>query len=561
MITWIQKTFQQHFRIIFFVLLAGVVISFVLVTNTSGGFGRSEYKAPKRPFFGLDLSNEQEHARLVRDGTVSAMLLYGGRIGDTQQFALGRHAMLHTADELNVPQPTQAELKAYIQNIPVFMGAQGENGTTVQFNADLYNRIRQTPSILGVACSPGDFARILSEDARIAATSKLIAGPGYVLPSEVQQLIKQADSTWTLQTATINRDSFKTTVNPSEAELSAYFDAHRASYTILPRVRVSYAEIPAALFAAGITLTDAEIRAYYDANPARFPKPPAAPASIAAPATPDSDYNLVKPQVELALRHQRAVQAANKAASDLAYKLYSEKIAPGSPEFARILIQNNATINSAPDFSENDVPPQFGANRQGVAREAFSLDAGNRISNAVNTGNGAVILFWEGSTPSREPAFAEVLDKVKTDFIAQETQRQFVALGQKLKTEIQSAMKAGSTFEQAVTKAATASGVTAATKSIPPFTLRTATSENIDGNIAAALENLSQGDITDMAVVSGNGRFIYAQTCQLPDLTEKNPDYARFAAQIAARNAMHAIGQYQQGIVDAELAKSAPAAR
>lgn len=561
MITWIQKTFQQHFRVIFFILLAGVIISFVFITNVSGGFGRTENRVPKRPFFGLDLSNEQDQARLIRDGSLSAMLLYGGRIGDVQQYAFGRQAMLYTADQLQIPQPTEAELKAYIQTIPIFMRRQGETDTAFQFDAATYDRVRKDPSLLGVAATPGQLTRVIADDARIANVVRTLAGPGYALPEEVRQLIKQADSTWTLQTAAIPADSFKPAITHAESELSAYFETNRGSYTIPPRVRVSYAEISASLFLSGITLDEAAIRAYYDANPSRFPKPAAAPESMAAPATADSDYNLVKPQVELALRHQRALDAANKAASDLAHKLYSEKIAPGSPEFTRMLIQGNATINTAPDFSENDVPAQFGPNRYAVAREAFALDTDNRVSNAINTGSGAIILFWESGTPSREPDFLEVRDKVAADYTAQETRRQFVALGQKLKTQIQDALKAGSTFEQAVTTAATSAGLAATTKDIPPFTLRTATSEHIDGSIVAALEHIDQGDVSDMAVVSGEGRFVYAKARQVPDLTEANPDYALFAGQIANRNAMSTVSEYQKNLIEAELAKSAPANR
>ena len=36
MITWIQKYFQHHFRTIFGVLLALIIVSFVFITNTSG---------------------------------------------------------------------------------------------------------------------------------------------------------------------------------------------------------------------------------------------------------------------------------------------------------------------------------------------------------------------------------------------------------------------------------------------------------------------------------------------------------------------------------------------
>ncbi|AWI08238.1 peptidylprolyl isomerase [Ereboglobus luteus] len=559
MITWIQKTFQQHFRIIFFVLLAGVIISFVFITNTAGGFGRSEYKAPKRPFFDLDLSNEQDYSRIMRDGSLSATLLYARRGIDVTQYSYERYAMLHTANQLNVPQATDAELKAYIQSIPIFM-AQRSEGDAPRFDADTYNIIRKDPRHLGVSATPADFARVLAEDARIAATSRLIAGPGYVLPSEVQQVLKQFDSTWTLQTATIARDSFKTTITPSDLELTTYFEANRARYTISPRVRVSYAEIAATHFMAGISPTEAEIRAHYDANPARFPKPAAAPESMALPAesTPDNDYAQVKPQVELSLRQQLAIDAAYKAASNLADKLYADKITPDSPDFARILIQNNATINSVPDFSEDEPPARFGNSRYAIAREAFSLSAENRVSHAINTNNGAVILFWQTTIPSREPGFEEVSVKVSEDYIAQENQRQFVALGQKLKTRIQDAIAAGSSFEAAATKAATAEGVTVSAKSIPAFTLRTATYETIDGNIVAALEHLKQGEVSDMSIVSRDGRFVYAQSCELPDLTEGNPNYALFASQIANRKAMEYAGQYRRNLANAERAKTDP---
>jgi len=238
MITWIQKTLQQHFRIIFFVLLAGIIISFVFITNTSGGLGRGDRRGGKRPFFGLDLGNEHEHARLTRDGSVSAMLLYGGRVADSQQYAFGRRAMLHTADQLRLPQLTEAELKAYIQSLPVFMIRQSETDMP-RFDADTYNRVRQNPPQYGLACTRGDFARILAEDARIAAAARLIAGPGYVLPADVQNILKHDYSTWTLQTATIARDSFKTTITPTELDLGAHFESHRATYTTPPRARAS----------------------------------------------------------------------------------------------------------------------------------------------------------------------------------------------------------------------------------------------------------------------------------------------------------------------------------
>ena len=52
MISWIQKTFQHHFRTVFAVLLVLIIISFVVGINASGGFGQAERRHVDRPFFG-----------------------------------------------------------------------------------------------------------------------------------------------------------------------------------------------------------------------------------------------------------------------------------------------------------------------------------------------------------------------------------------------------------------------------------------------------------------------------------------------------------------------------
>ena len=561
MITWIQKTLQQ--RVVFLLLLGIVIMAFVFWGSGSGR--NNERKAVKRPFFGLDLGNIQDQARLERDGFLSAMLLFQGREADPQQYYRGRHAMLHIADQLRIPAPTDAEIRAYIQNVPMFMAPLDQTNTRFAFDASRYNTIRQNPMVLGVAASPADLARVLADDARIAATGKLLVGPGYILPYDVQQRLKRIDTSWTLQTATIERASFKPAITPIDLELGAYFDANRARYTITPRVRVSYAEIPAASFAAAITISGTDARAFYDANPARFPKPAAAPPiSMAAPSTPDNDFNLARPQVEAALRQQRALAAANKAASDLAYKSYTDKTHPGSPEFDRLVSQAGATFNPAIEFSAEDGPAQFAASSQGIAREAFALDATQRVSNVVNTGTSAIVLFWEDSIPAREPDLAEVRDKVSADFIAQENQKQFTALGRQLKAQIQAALATGAAFEQAASSVATDAGLIVTTRSIPAFSIRalgtmSVPPENLDTNVLAALDDLAKGGLSDMSTIAGgDGRFVYAQEQVVPDLTEANPSYAEVARDLASSNASTAVGQHQRGLIEAELAKSNP---
>jgi len=557
MITWIQKTFQQHFRIVFLVLLAVVVISFVFVFNASSGLGRSQAGSVKRPFFGLNLGNEQDRARLMRDGSLSAILQFGGLPSATQiqQHAYRRVAMLHLADQLRIPAPSDNDIRSYIQILGIFMDRQG------QFNPTLYASIRQNPEALSQAVNynitQADFARILSEDTRIAVTTQLLAGPGYTLSSDIQQLLARIGTTWTLQTATIDRDSFKPAITPTDAQITQQFETNRDRYTIPPRVRVNIAEIPATAFADAIVLSATDVRALYDANPARFPKPAnTAPTALAAPSTPDNDFALVRSQVETALRQQLARNAAYKAAIDLSDKLYTDKIAPDTPAFAQLLEKNHATLNTTtPAFSADDIPAPLSTNAAAIAKEIAVLDASNPVSNAIPTPTSAIILFWQDGIPARQPALEDVRAKVTADIAAQEKQRLFTALGETLRAQIQATLQTGAPFDQAVAAAAAQASVTATTQTLAPFALRAAP-QDLPRYIIPALDNLAQGAVSNMITLENTGHLIYAKTVHPPDLTEANPDYAAAARQITISNARATADGYVQALVDAELAKS-----
>ena len=103
MITWIQKYFQRHFRTVFAVLLGLIIVSFVFITNTSGGFGRADRGGlVDRPFFSYNLSLQSDQQRLFGDAGLSASLRVGpyGQLDSdqVQNYAFQRAATLHLAD-------------------------------------------------------------------------------------------------------------------------------------------------------------------------------------------------------------------------------------------------------------------------------------------------------------------------------------------------------------------------------------------------------------------------------------------------------------------------------
>ena len=553
MISWIQITFQKHFRAMFAVLLVFIIVSFVIYFAPGMGLGMGTTpRAQPRPFFGVNLSSEEESSRVFGDASLSVFLQAGYPALDEermQEYALMRHAGLHLAREMNLPNPTDSELTEFIRGLGAFAGPQGE------FDATRYQQFRDNLKT-NPQVSEGDISRVLADDLRYQRVQRLLAGPGYVLPSEVKSELTRAETSWTLGVAQFDYAAYNPTVSASDAQLTAFFETNAFRYQVPPQVRASYVEVPASAFIGSVNLTDDEVRSYYQANSFRFPKPNATPASptVAPGETTEADFQAVRPQVEAELRLNRARQQAVTAASDLSLALFEGKVAQaGVTDF---LAQRNLALKPLPPFGTNNVPAELGGNPQ-IGAEALRLNAQRHFSDALPTPTGAAILFWHESIPSRAPAFTEVVDRVRADFVADEKRKQFMALGRTLRENIALRVKAGEGFNQAASAAAATAGLKVETKSIAAFTLQNPPAD-LNQAVFGSLESLQQGDISDLILSGSAGLLVHAAGKQLPDTSEANPQYSLIRTQIAQFNGSRNATAYLRELVETELAKTAP---
>lgn len=548
MISWIQKNLQQHYRIVFGILLILIIISFVFITNASSGFGHADQKVRNTPFFDRNLGTKADVEKIYRDAQIAIELQFGmpaGSVPQFEQFALSRYAGLYMADQLRVPQPNQFELEQHIKTLRVFAGENGE------FDATRYAEFRNQLGKNG-GPSQGQVFRVLADDVRIERATRLIVGPGYALPADVKRELALAETSWTLATATIDRTSFNPSITPSEADLTRFFEENALRYTIPAQVAVSYAAFLADNYAAALpTPSEQDVRNFYDSNPARFP---VAERKAGELPNPDADFAAVRADVEKALKAAAAARVASQAADNFAVALYENKITAASPELNALLAQHNVTLKDTGAFSYDNVPAELGRN-PAVPAAALRLSAERPVSDAIPTENGSVVLFWKDSVPSRQPDFAEARAKVSADYIAQQKEQRFVELGRTLRAGIQSRMKAGESFDKAVATTASAASVKVETKTLPAFTLRQPP-QDFDPSIYRLLESLNQGDVSEMAVASDKGVIAYAQAKTLPDLTENNPQYAELRTRIAQSNASANGYAFFRNLVEQELAKS-----
>ena len=563
MITWIQKYFQHHFKTVFAVLLAVTIIAFVFTIGAAPGLGSADRRAAAdRPFFSYNLSLQSEQERLMGDAGLSANLRVGafGQLdGDQiQNYAFQRAATLHLADVWHIPAPTTAEITEQIKTLRMFAGQDG------QFDAKAYQTFRDNLKTNPRGVREADILRVVADDVRADKVQALLSGPGYVLPADIRSQLGRSDTSWTLATASADYTAFKPAINASDKDLTDYFEQAGSRYDIPPQAVVEILDFPALEFLAKVTLSDADVRAFYDANPSRFPKP-ADPAKadatkpqVTPPADPAADFAAVKPQVESALRFERAQKLAAKAASDVSLALFEAKAR--TPEAVSAFVNaRKLTAKPVPAFSRDGSPAELGGSSEAVA-EAFRLGKDRPASDAITTSTGSLILVWKETRASRKPLFTEVKEKVTADYTEGERRKKFIELGKTAKAAYEAKIQAGETLEQATAAVAAATGLKLEAKAVPAFTLRNRP-QDLDFSILGALERLEKGKLSDMVVTGDKGLFVLAVDKQAPDLTDKNPRFTESRDQIASFTARIGASAVLSEMVEQELKKTTPVTR
>jgi peptidyl-prolyl cis-trans isomerase D len=561
MISWIQREFQHHFRTIFAVVLVVTIVSFIVTIGATPGVGRVDRQVVVRDFFGHNLSSPADVQQLLTDARLSVEL-EAGEMGMNEEqlkdYAFQRAAALHLADQLHLPAATSVELEGYIRNLRVFADDKG------QFDAQRYASFRANLQTNG-GLTEGDVARVLSDDVRMGRVQHLLEGPGYVLPGDVADQLARTDTSWTIGIATVDYASYQPEISPSDADLGKFYDQNAFRYEIPPRVVASYVDFPAAGFQSQVTVTDDEVRASYDANPARFPAPAKTPpaktpaaANISAPAAnPAADFAAVKPQVEAALKQDKARQLAAKAASDVAFALYENKVAAGTA-LDGFLASRQLALKPLAPFTQQAGPAELGGSSD-LADAAFKLTSDRYFSEAFPTPTGAAIVIWKQTLPARKPLLSEVRAKVLADYREGERRRRFVDLGHTLHDALASRLKAGASFPQAAAAAAAGSSVKIDAKVLPAFTLHTPPA-GLDDTVAATLEHLGQGQVSDMEVAADKGYLVYALDKKLPAVSASNPRLVEVRAQLAAYSAQGTAAGYFTEMASQELKRIEPAA-
>ncbi len=555
MISWIQTTFQKHTKLVMFFLLVAVTIPFVFTIGAAPGIGRAEAKALEQEFFGYNLGNDEQARRIFRDAGFSAQLrgAFQASGPQLQQFALNRIAGLALADQLGLPAPTEAQVAAYIATLPVFKNDQGQfDQLRYQQFADSLKASRDFTT--------ADANRVFRDDARLEALSRVLTGPGYVLPADVAEQLKRTDTAWTVAVASVDYAKFAPAIEVTDAALQKYYEDNSFRYEVPARPRLSLIEFKSADFVPPVPPTEAEARAFYTVNQARFPVPPdAQQKDPGTPAfalgqnatTPADHFPKVRAQVEAAMKDEAARRAASKAANDFTVALFERRAAANSPELDAFLAAQRRSAQPLAPFTF-DAPPADRPWLANYAEQIGRLNAERYFSDPLPTPDGYLILLWNETLAGYKPLLPEVREKVAADYRESEKRRRFADHGRALRERLQAAVKAGRSFEEA----AKAESLDA--KTYAGFTLRQPP-QDLPYAAYSALQTLEAGQVSDMISTGDQGHLTFAVEKKLPDLSPANPRYAEVREQLMQFTAASNESALLSALVEQELRRTAPA--
>jgi len=553
MISWIQTYFQKHIRLVMLVMLLVIGLPMVFIYSQSSGIGHGESRVREQRFFSVNLANPEQAQRVFRDAELSAYLRAGYSAlqgAQLQQYGLQRIAGLALADEFHLPAATPEQVSAHTATLRAFQNPQG------QFDQSVYTRFGDSLKSAGSPFTIADVARVLRDDARLSEVSKVIGGPGYVLPADIKQQLTRSDSVWTIQVAELDYAGFNPTINPGDADLQKFHDDNSFRYEVPARPRLSVIEFKAADYAPPVAPSEEDLRAFYNANRASFPVPAEgdkkdAAASLAANDATVDNFPKVRAQVEASLRNLASRRLASQAANDLTVALFERKLKPSSPQLTPFLESLRLKAVPVTPFTP-DSPPADRPWLASYADTAARLGADRLFSDALPTPDGFAVLLWHETLPSYKPLFVDVRAKVLADYRENEKRRLFIERGNALKARLQAA---GAGF------AAAAEAEKLAVKSYAGFTLRQPP-QDAPQPALIAMASLEAGQVSDLVGLGEKGLLVHVQEKKLPDLTPANPRYADTQAQLMALSAGTNENALLAEMVEAELAKTTtPAAR
>ena len=531
MITWIQNHLIRHGRWIFLSLLALIIVAFVFTIGNTPGCTTDRSGYQEQLYYGIDMNSPRERDALIEKVRLSAFLNGQQRINNQQ--VENRVARLHLADKVGVPAPDQETLADYITTKVAFRGEDGE------FSTDSYtafvDQIESNPRT-----PQGLVLVVLEEDYRINQIDSVLAGPGYLLPSEALSQAQRNRTKYTLATAEVNYADFKPEIEPSDEALKEYYETNKANYEIPERIKAGYVLFESERYVDQVpTASEEELREHFIGNRDQFvtefeankTKPTDGEGAKEAEDTPVT-YNDVSEAVAKSHLSEQKARIANQAAQSFALSLYNNNVERDSAAFNVLLNESGVSLVEIEPYTAT------GARQRALSVEmlesAFSLGSNRYYSDPYALTTGFGVLIYEGRIDAEIQGFETVKTEVTTNYLAEEKRRLFDEKGESLQAELKAAVSEGTAFLKV------AEALELKAQAFETFSASDAPRE-LSRTALQQAQSMQSGEVSPMLAAGPSGIIVYVEKKDVPELATDDEDLTE------AKNMLQRYSAYTSG--------------
>jgi peptidyl-prolyl cis-trans isomerase D len=423
-------------KIIFAVIISLAVITMVItlvpgIFDNSGTTDATVYATVRQPGLLGRLTSDTIPIKTTEVNQLAARQLQQQRLPEfllpymaqrAGQILVQRTILKEEADRMGL-QVSDEDLRRELQTGP-FAQYLFPNGTYI--GDDAYMNFVQS----AFQTSRADFENQVKSDMELNRLQALITGGVTVSDNAVREAYLKQGTKVKFDYAVISSDDLAKTVNPTDAELEAFFKTNAARYaTAVPETRkIEYAAFDASSLPGGKPqVTDAEIQSYYNAH---------------------KDQYTVKEQVKT--RHILiTVPEGADAKTDAAAKAKAEDVlkqVKAGGNFAELAAKYSDDPGSKTQGGELPMYPTSGLD-PAYAKAAMALSPG-QTSDLVRSKFGYHII----QTEQKDAAHEKSLDEVKAEIVPVLEQQKAGAAEQALATQLVSQSKNGGLEKAAAAK-------------------------------------------------------------------------------------------------------------
>ncbi len=509
----------KHHRLMFGLLLAIIVVSFVFYTGSGSImnlFGHG--KSPE--ICGVKIYSSD--ANVYRYGVA---LQSGGEVS-AQQLAQ-RIVLVNLAEKFQIPNPSQEEFDAFLKRN--FTDSAGTfRPETIPLVMKRFGMDEET------------FKDVFVHSMKIEKLIEILAGTPTMTDAEAALVCRELQTEWTIQTARFAFESFKFDGEPSDEELQKFFVLNANNYKIAPLVKLSYALVPASAETKNAVPEpqESELKMFIR-------------ASLGNAANVENEISNNREKWINAWKEDRiSVETASKVSDILADVLPQDLVNPEQQNFEETLKKSGLEFVEIPAFPRNEAPKNSAVPEEILSDAANSLNSTLWRTDAIPLGENALVILFRGNDPARIPELSEIREIVVADWKKSVREEKFLARAEELGNELRSEVASGEEF----IRAANALGL--AVVPVPAFSAQNVP-ENLQGtSILDALKSVPEKSVTETILVGNDAIFAIALKKSVTAVVEKSEDFKALAKYLGSRRGIVTLNVQLSEIISEELEKS-----